>query len=166
MVLFPPPPEEEPMSLILGSPRKLQERQKAPLVPKAGVAQAALLLLSSFIHMNHPLSLVSGFARFADRNQDDPLKILFSKQGSLDELEGEASFSGRAALQIGKENCFWACLRPDFIKCISKLKDDDDFLAESDLKEVVGETAWPILDWFVQVIEREEFLCCGELCVH
>ena len=151
------------MSFILGSPRKLQEKQKQPLVPRPGAAQEANILLSSFINMNHPLSLVSGFPRFADRNQDDPLKKLLSAQGSLVELESETSFSGKAAYQIGLENCFWDCLRPDFIRRISKVKDDDDdFLMDTDSNGIIAETAWPVLDWFVKVIEKEESLLNGK----
>lgn len=159
MVLYPPQPEDDVINSILGSPRKLLEKQKAPLVPQEGVAHAALQLLTSFIHMNHPLSLVSGLPRYADRNQDNSFKQLLSKQGSLAELETEESYSGKAALQIGRESSFWACLTPEFIGRISSSKDDDDFPMQSNSKEVVGESAWPILSWFVQVIEREEHMC-------
>lgn len=162
--MYPPPPEDEPMKLALGSPRKLQERQKAPVLPKSAANRAAILLLDAFVHTNHPLSLVSGIPRYADRNQDAQLKKMFSSQASLAELETAENFSGKGALEIGQESCFWSCLRPSFLKRFEQVEDNEDendLTMEGGLDLAVGPRAWPILDWFVKVLEKEQELCGG-----
>ncbi|KAI6157549.1 hypothetical protein BKA82DRAFT_995878 [Pisolithus tinctorius] len=180
IALYPPPSHAEdeqekpqtPLSPTKGSPSKQKQLlQKTPFVPTIAASAAAQRLLFSFLCTNTPDTLFRGLPMYAVITADDcaPRSEAVSKDYDED------SPIAREALCIKDARHCWATVKEDFIqrgKCAplpqEKRKrrrklaidsaDDDSDNACNPVPAVVAEHAWPVLDWFLRVFEKDEIL--------
>ncbi|KAH9949562.1 hypothetical protein B0H21DRAFT_727424 [Amylocystis lapponica] len=166
IALYPPPDlEEERQPAIFrlepGSPSKAFARQQATShAPPPAAVQSALRLLTAFVHTNSPEAISRALPSYpepgaaADTGMDD-----------------EDSFIAKQAVRIKSARSVWEVLREGFVQRAhgaasvpaGKRKgrrpvvdEDDGFGADVDGPSAVGPYAWPVLDWFVTLLERDE----------
>jgi hypothetical protein len=150
--------------------------QKSPLVPSAKATEAALRLLASFALTNSPGALGRALPEHVS-NSDWLAKIRKN-----DEDQEEDSYIAREAMCIQEAKHVWAILKGGMIQRkvmapISpkgkgkKRRRDYEYVEEDQPSDaegaappaVVSENAWPVLDWLLMVLERDELLTekCG-----
>jgi hypothetical protein len=159
--------------------------QKSPLIPSAKATEAALRLLASFAHTNSPGALGRALPEYLSAS--DWIK----KESEKDhDQEGEEdSYIAQEAMCIQEAKHVWAILKSGMIqrKVIApttpkgkgkKRRRDYEHVEEIvPLNEegtaqpvVVAENAWPVLDWLLVVLEKDELLteknglCESKIC--
>jgi hypothetical protein len=165
IAMYPPPPPEPSAAVTTATPKKLQDRQKALLIPSEQAACDAILLLDSFVNTNKPWSITEGLPRYPNPQAssapptEDRELLRYSQQGSVYELEDSTSFTAKGALDIAQATDFWTCLGPMFItRPENRTQEDDDWEKETDDGNPIGPYAWPVLEWFMRVVEKDEEL--------
>ncbi|EED78146.1 predicted protein [Postia placenta Mad-698-R] len=148
-----------------GSPSKLlSKQQRSSLFPSPAATEAALILLSAFVITNTPGSLMRAFPTYPQMGNASN-----SSPHNADE-ENEDSFVARESQRIKNARDCWAVLREDFAQRKSDIfpsprkrrsarieahEDNDD---NEEPPSAVGQYAWPVLSWIVNVLEKDEAL--------
>lgn len=145
--------------------------QKSPLIPSVKATEAALRLLTSFTLTNSPGAL--GRALPENVSVSDWL----AKVRKNDEDPEEDSYIAREAMCIHEAKHVWAILKEGMIqrKVVApitpkgkgkKRRRDYEHHFEDKSPDtegtapqvVVSENAWPVLDWLLAVLEKDELL--------
>ncbi|KAF8497662.1 hypothetical protein JB92DRAFT_1024633 [Gautieria morchelliformis] len=157
--LYPPPRPKcaERVDVFL-SPQKAQiQRQKQDLWPKPGSRPLAIALLNAFIHTNSPECLTRGlpYHSYIDNNgvkDVDP----FGQEKPLSEPEDHSPMRSELPKMQTLKDC-WGLLKGGLVKRKkwdrSQLVDEEPMEPEN---AIVGRYAWPVLEWLLQVFEKDE----------
>ena len=149
-----------------------KQAQKSPLIPSAKATEAALRLLTSFVLTNSPGTL--GRALPENVSGSDWL----AKLKKNDEDPEEDSYIAREAMCIDEAKHVWAILKDGMIqrkvvvpmtpkgKGKKRKRDYEHHVVEDKQSDaegaaspaVVSENAWPVLDWLLVVLEKDELL--------
>lgn len=163
MALYPESsPQLDTGNVAFGSPSKLTPlNQKQDNRPRISAIEGARRLLMSFAYANTPHSLLSALPSY------DTARNTFSD-------EEQDSGIATAALSIKKSRACWDFLKGGFIqpkndifsaprgKSKTRRKEITPYTFEGDEDEiedpaqVISEHAWPVLDWLLTLLERDE----------
>ncbi|OCH95172.1 hypothetical protein OBBRIDRAFT_721153 [Obba rivulosa] len=168
IALYPPasdpedqPMEEFPTDPARASPSKFLSRQQSQfsLSPTPAAVEAARNLLFAFAHTNTPEILFRALPRSVGYN------------GAVLDAVDDDSFVSREAACIRDTRNVWEILRENFLqrrtdaaaprkKARNRRRaagDNRDFEDDSDsLTGPVGQQAWPILEWLLIIMEKDE----------
>lgn len=142
------------------SPNKPAKQQKSSLVPSPAATAAAQRLLMSFANTNSPESIFRALPCYGSSSSGEP---------ELNDDE-EDSLIAREALYIKESKHCWSLLVEGFVprrrQIFSTPKgkgknrfEGDIFFNEAsatEMRAVVAENAWPVLDWLLRIFERDE----------
>ncbi|KZT26752.1 hypothetical protein NEOLEDRAFT_1062201 [Neolentinus lepideus HHB14362 ss-1] len=170
IALYPPPDKgKEKSRPDFGSPSKVPpaKQKKSALIPTAAASEAAIQCLTSYLTTNTPKSLLRALPSYPPPKGRDGVQT----NDMMD--EDEDSFISREAANITQCKDCWTILREGFIlradgdpssdrsgaKARRKLILDEDTMysdsTDTDVPVLVGEHAWPVLEWLIEVIEKD-----------
>ncbi|KAG6900499.1 hypothetical protein C0993_009809 [Termitomyces sp. T159_Od127] len=155
----PPSVHELVVADVLPSPSKATVKKR---IPSGGAVLAARRLLNSFAITNAPEAIAAALPSY-DRRRD----MSVTQAGDDGSLE---SVIGPQSMCISRAESCWSILAQGFTqrgqtcsvssnneKERSYILDEDD--SPNDLESmVVGDNAWPILDWLLLLFEQDEML--------
>ncbi|KZT43632.1 hypothetical protein SISSUDRAFT_1057628 [Sistotremastrum suecicum HHB10207 ss-3] len=150
IALHPPPPIVVSRPLM-ASPQKLQDRQKAQVIPPVKATQEALDLLQAYCRTNDPASLMQGLPCHP---------LTQEKPKPLNEDDYDSDFKRQASIAFNAKDC-WAWLAAGFITKAdgSEYSDDEDFESNGDPQSrAVGKYAWGVFEWLLNMWEKDEAL--------
>ncbi|EPQ57527.1 hypothetical protein GLOTRDRAFT_58955 [Gloeophyllum trabeum ATCC 11539] len=173
IALYPPPDREsEGLKAVYASPSKIApaKQKKSALVPTLTASEAARQCLTSFAATNTPASILRALPSYP--GPEEPVADEAHDIGD----EDEDSFISREATNIKQcKNC-WAVLREGFINCSNNESsardkstrrrkstwdggsDKDSEILDPEAPAMVGPQSWPVLDWLLDVFEKDERL--------
>jgi hypothetical protein len=155
------------------TPSKLAAKQiqKSPLIPSAKATEAALRLLVSFAITNSPRALGRALPKCVS------VSDWLVKEREKDQDQEEDAYIAREAMCIQEAKHVWAILKSGMIqrKVVEpmtpkgkgkKRRRDYEHMEEvipiggegAIPLVVIAENAWPVLDWLLVVLERDELL--------
>jgi hypothetical protein len=157
--LYPPPqPKRVERVDVLLSPRKAHiQRQKQDLWPRPGSRPLAIALLNAFIRTNSPECLTRGLPYYSYIDNDGVKDVdPFRQEKLLNEPEDHSPMRNELSKMQSLKDC-WGLLMGGLVKRKklerSQLVDEEPMEPEN---AIVGRYAWPVLEWLVQVFEKEE----------
>lgn len=176
IALYPPPPtamdkgrENAGLPLEPSTPSKtVKQAQKSPLVPTVQAKESAIHLLTSFALTNRPSSLASALPKCVG------ISDWHERLRQIAEDEDEDSYIAREAMCIKGARHMWEILKEGAIqrkipmpssprgkgkkrrRVVEFADEDTSFNNES--PAVIGEHAWPVLDWLLLLVEKDEEL--------
>lgn len=154
----PPPPKPMDRAEVPLSPQKGQvQRQKQDLWPKPTSRPMAIALLNAFIRTNSPECLMRGLPYHSYVDNDGVKDVdPFEQEERLIDSEDNSPLKDEILEMQSLKDC-WALLRHGFVKRQqferSHLGEDQSIQPET---ATVGTYAWPVLEWFIQVYEKDE----------
>ena len=169
IALYPPMESEDFDAERIGSepasPSKLLSRQqKTTLLPTRAARDAAVKLLFAFAQTNSPGSLFAALPKYTAAGDET---------ASHDIQEDTDSFIAKQSIRVRNAKDCWAILKEGFVKPavetpamkrkgpartreVEQTNDGDD--EEPGIPAPVGEFAWPVLEWILCLLEKDEML--------
>jgi hypothetical protein len=170
LALYPPAPSHMPTVDLEASPTKIlrqAKRTQAFILPSISITAQRLLV--SFALTNLPSSVF----RAVPKHTTSPL----AQSEHLEEMQSTVSKESAECMSNAKDA--WSLLRPGFVRPMnpdstfskaksSKVKthahdefdsDEDDI---EDPERAVAKYAWPVLEWMMIVLEKDERLTQGD----
>lgn len=153
-----------------GSPTKPQRKEtKTSYRPSAKASEAARRLLSSYAMTNLPESLIRAIPCYNFTESERtilPRSIEFSVSSKRGEEDSVIAQKSVTLLDCG--NC-WNLLKPGLVSggsasswtLLASGRVAEDVYLDDDVEQtqtVVGDTAWPLLTWLVDLFEKDESL--------
>ncbi|KAF7966684.1 hypothetical protein HWV62_37484 [Athelia sp. TMB] len=157
--------------------KHVKQAQRSPLIPTEQASEAAIRLLKSFVLTNSPGVLAKALPECVGISEWN------ERLRQLSEMEAEDSFIAGEATCITEARNFWEILKEGKIqrkiplpfspaakgkkkKQVVAFADEPSFGNGDDDMEapvVVGDNAWPVLDWFLLLVEKDEDIMeqCG-----
>lgn len=153
----PPPPKRVDRTDMPLTPHKGQfQRQKQDLWPKPGSRPLAISLLNAFIRTNSPECLMRGLPYHSYVDNDGVKDVDPFGKESTDNSEDNSPLRDELLAIQSLKDC-WGLLRDGFVK---RKQFDQSHVGEEQSKTlentIVGPYAWPILEWLIQVYEKDE----------
>jgi hypothetical protein len=169
IALYPPSPTRINHKSSQESPSKLSSRHAySALLPSPSASELAKRTLRVLADVNSPASLLRALPAYPDPNNADD-----APPGFDPELPSEDSFVASEAMRLRNcKNC-WNILKFGFIQSLAdgsstvpgsprKRRRGNTTAAdlspvnEEETSLVVGENAWPVLDWLLVLFEKDE----------
>lgn len=176
IALFPPPSAEDDhdasrMDSIPASPSKYAARhQRSSCLPTPAASEAAQRLLKAYARTNKPESLLRALPNYGLSDIPGLKDAVSSHFSNEDDGDSEMNLFSRRVKDA--KNC-WEILREGYVRrdspgtdsAVSHLRrskrgqrnawsDDED--ESSDMPAPVGEHAWPVLEWLLEIFEKDE----------
>ena len=172
IALYPPSPTRANHRTTQESPSKLSSRHAySALLPSPTASELAKRTLRVLADVNSPASLLRALPAYPDPNDAD------DAPPDLDpELPSDVdSFVASEAIRLRNSKNCWNILKFGFIKSLvdgsstvpgsprkrrrgNAAAADVSPVTEEETSLVVGENAWPILDWLLVLFEKDEFM--------
>ncbi|KAI0930290.1 hypothetical protein AcV5_007047 [Taiwanofungus camphoratus] len=164
--------ETETTRLGTGSPSELLMReQRSSLAPLPTATEAALNLLTAFAHTNTPKSLFRALPSYSCSGTKGS-----GTNHVHDAGDDEDSYIAKQAIRIKNAKDCWSILKEGFVqrkhdfvttpkakgkkgrrRTVAEEDDRPDSLdMNGETPGPVGRRAWPVLDWIVRLLEKDE----------
>ena len=170
IALYPPSPIWTSHKSSQESPSKLSSRHAySALLPSPTASELAKRTLRVLADVNSPASLLRALPAYPDPNDVDDTHPDFDR-----ELPSDVdSFVASEAIRLRNSKNCWNILKSGFIKSLANGSStvpgsprkrrrgnttaaDFSPVMEEETSLVVGENAWPILDWLLVLFEKDE----------